>query len=307
MTAHRRGFGSSPDSEPPEPIEPPKTKPIEPKKLNLLIPLFVGGVIVLGGASFLFLKSSSIEMICLQVGNCQRFKEDATTAQTAFSKAEDSFKSARSVPQLLQASKLIDEAKTSLSTIPDNATEIVPPISEQKSKAIELDKKIAVSLALEQNADQTLKEAIAKIANADQLNRNPQGKKEPPEDAKTRLNKPKALYVEAQILLKSIPDNSFVANSKKEKLKQVAEKITDLDGKFSTIVALDPCVVNPDSCKPPADPCVANPAACEVTTPPPGPGPTFCEINPAACESSPPPPGPSGTPLFGPGSPGYNR
>jgi hypothetical protein len=272
-------------------------EPVHKNNYHLLIPLAVGGAILLGSVSFLFLNSSSIEMICRQVGNCQKFKEDATSAHTTLKKAEDSFRSAKSVPQLFEASKLIDEARASLSTIPDNAIEIAPPISEQKLKVSDLDKKIAVALALEQNADKTVKEAISKIASADQLDRNPQGAKEQPEDARKRLNKPKALYVEAQTLLRSIPDNSFVANRKKEKLKQVAEKITDLDGKLSTIIALDPCVVNPDACKPP-DPCIANPTSCEVTKPPTGL--TFCEINPAACDTPPPRPEPNKKPLFGP-------
>ena len=240
MATERTGLGggiepNKPTAETTETIVEPIHKRKKQNNYQLLIPLAAGGAILLGGVSFLFLNSSSIEMICRQVGNCQKFKEDATSAQTTLNKAEDSFRSAKSVPQLLEASKLIDEARSSLSTIPDNAIEIAPPISEQKLKVADLDKKIAVALALEQNADKTVKGAIAKIASADQLDRNPQSEKEQPEDARKRLNKPKALYVEAQTLLRSIPDNSFVANRKKEKLKQVAEKITDLDGKLSTM------------------------------------------------------------------------
>jgi hypothetical protein len=309
MATERTGLGggiepNKPTAETTETIVEPIHKRKKQNNYQLLIPLAAGGAILLGGVSFLFLNSSSIEMICRQVGNCQKFKEDANIAQNALKKAEDSFGLAKSVPQLLEASKLIDEARASLSTIPDNATEIAPLISEQKLKVADLDKKIAVALALEQNADKTVKDAIAKIASADQLDRNSQGTKEQPEDARKRLNKPKALYIEAQILLRSIPENSFVANRKKEKLKQVTEKITDLDRKLSTIIDLDPCVVNPDACKPP-DPCVANPEACEVKNPPPDPGPRpFCEINPAACESS---PQRGNGAIFGPGSPGYNR
>ena len=264
---------------------------------QLLIPLVFGGAVLLCGASFLFLNSSSIEMICRQVGNCQKFKEDATTAQTALKKAEDSFRSAKSVPQLLEASKLVDEARISLSTIPYNATEIVPPISEQRTKVADLDKKIAVSLALEQNADKAVKEAIAKIASANQLNLNPQGIKEPPEDARKRLNKPRTVYVEAQVLLKNIPDNSFVANSKKEQLTQVTNKIADLDGKLGTLVNLDPCVVNPSACKP-VDPCVANPAVCaSLPASPPEPLDNT--------QAAPPSQSSGKKPLFGPGSSGY--
>jgi len=256
------------------------------KKSHLLIPLCVGGAIILGGAFFLTVNSSSIEMICRQVGNCQRFKEDANKAQDSFKKAEDRFKTAKSVQNLLTASKSIDEAKNNLLTIPDSAIELVSPISDQKAKVIELDKKIAIALALEQNADKALKEAILRIANADKLNRNPQEETEPPDDAKKRLNKPKALYVEAQVLLRSIPDDSFIAISKKEKLKQLFVKIQDVDGKLGEIKALDPCVTNP--------------AACVVPAPEPV---DFCEANPAACQQPSTPP--TKRPLFGPGSSGY--
>jgi hypothetical protein len=141
--------------------------------------------------------------------------------EDSFKKIEASFKSAKSLQDLIIASKSIDETKSILSTVSNNSTE---RISELKSKTVELDKKIAISLTIEENADKALKNAITKIDNADQANRNPQGTAEQPEDAKKRLNKPKSLYVEAQVLLKSIPDNSFLAINKKEKLKQLTEK-----------------------------------------------------------------------------------
>jgi len=100
-------------------------------------------------------------------------------------------------------------------------------------------------------------------------------------------------------LLQGIPNNSFLASVKKESLKQLAEKVKDLDGKLGAVKALDPCVVNPDSCKP-VDPCVTNPSACASPTPQPV---DFCEANPAACQSAPTPP--TRRPLFGPGSSGY--
>jgi hypothetical protein len=307
MTKHERGgLGRRKDPLPPDPLrpDPPIDEPVikgrGKEKFHLLIPLYVGGALILGGASFLFINSPSIEMICRQVGNCQRFKEDANKAQDSFKRAEDSFKTAKSLQDLIAANKSIDEAKNGLLTIPDSATELVPPISEQKAKITELDKKIAIALALEQNADKALKQAISKITNADQLNRKPQEAIEPPENAKVRLNKPKAIYVEAQILLQGIPDDSFVASTKKERLKQLAEKVKDLDGKLGAVKALDPCVVNPDSCKAPVavDPCVANPAACNAP-PPPNP----CDIDPSACLPS--QPQPTRRPLFGPGSSGY--
>ena len=314
MTRHpKTGLGKGKDPLPPDSLRPDppinelvidgRTK----TKFHLLIPLCVGGALIFGGAFFLTINSPSIEMICRQVGNCQRFKEAANKAQDSLKKAEDSFKNAKSVQDLVAASKSIDEAKNGLSTIPDSATELMPPISDQRAKVSELDKKIAIALALEQNADKALKEAVSKIANADKLNRKPQEETEPPDNAKTRLNKPKAVYVEAQILLQSIPDSSFVASTKKERLKQLAEKVKDLDGKLGAVKTLDPCVVNPDSCKAPVavDPCVANPAAC-------APPPNLCDINPAACDPGPEPTRSSeptrptgGRPLFGPGSPGY--
>lgn len=267
--------------------------------------LFVGlGLVIITtlGGSYFLINAPSIELICRQMGNCQKFKEDSNKAQESLNKAEKSFKSKNSLPELLAASKSIDEAKTILSAIPDNAKDLVTPIAEQRTKIAELDKKIAILLAVEENADKALKEAIAKIANADQLDRYPQGKTEPPETAKSRLAKPKALYSEAQVLLKSIPDSSLVANDRKDKLKQVTDKIKDLDGKIGAIAALDPCVLNPSSCKP-VDPCVANPSAC-VSTPAtsvPKPEPPVQWTEP----QQPDPPPPSKRPLWGPGSSGY--
>jgi len=300
MAKHERGL--RPKKEIPPDLPPDTETRVTPSQNSYILPILgVGGALLLGGAFFLTINSPSIEMICRQVGNCQRFNEDANKAQDLFKKAEDSFKTAKSVQDLVVASRSIDEAKNGLSTIPDSATELVPPIGEQRTKVSDLDKKIAIALALEQNADKALKEAISKIANADKLNRKPQEETEPPDDAKKRLNKPKAVYVEAQILLQGIPNNSFLASVKKESLKQLAEKVKDLDGKLGAVKALDPCVVNPDSCKP-VDPCVTNPSACASPTPQPV---DFCEANPAACQSAPPPPKCPKPTLFGPCSPGY--
>jgi uncharacterized coiled-coil protein SlyX len=261
------------------------------------IPLFIGlGLVIVttcGGAYFLT-NAPLIEPICRQVGNCQRFKEDSDKAQESFNKAEKIFKSKNSLPELLAASKSIDEAKAVLSTIPDNAKELAPPIAEQRSKIAELDKKIAILLTLEENADKSLKDAIAKIANADQLDRNPQGKTEPPETTKSRLAKPKALYVDAQVLLKSIPDTSLVAKSKEEKLKQLTDKIKDLDSKIGAVAALDPCVVKPSACA--AAPVTPNPS-----NPEPYPDPPVQWSEPRQTEPQPP----TKRPLWGPGSSGY--
>ncbi len=304
MKRHIRGLGANKD--PRDPNLPDEqnleleTKIIPKPNSHLLIPLSVGGAILLGGAAFLFVNSSTIDLICRQAGNCQTFKDASGKAQDSMKKAEDGLKSAKSLPELLTISKSIDEAKSSLANVSDNATDLVPSIGEQRTKVAELDKKIGVLLVVEQNADKSLKEAIAKIVSADQLNRDRQGATETPDNAKNRLNKPKAIYVEAQVLLQSIPDNSFAVTSKKEKLKQVTDKIKDLDGKIGAIAALDPCVINPDSCKP-VDPCVANPAACAA--PPVSPPDAPVE---SGYDNPPPPPQSSGKrPLFGPGSSGY--
>ncbi|MFM7850342.1 MAG: hypothetical protein ACKPCM_15895 [Pseudanabaena sp.] len=270
------------------------------RPIYLFITLGIFVATIFGGA-YSLMNAPLIEPICRQIGNCQKFKEDSDKAQESFNKADKILKSKASLSELLAASKSIDEAKSALATIPDNTKELLPPIAEQRSKIAELDKKIAILLTLEESADKSLKEAIAKIASADQLDRNPQGKIEPPETAKSRLSKPKALYVEAQDLLKSIPDTSLLAKDKKERLKQVAEKIKDIDSKIGAVTAIDTCMVNPDSCKP-IDPCVANPSACAA--PPPNP----CNVNPSACAE--PPSNGGGTtkpPLFGRGSPGYGR
>jgi len=270
------------------------------------VALFVGlGLVIVttfSGAYFL-INAPSIELICRQMGNCQKFKENSSKAQESFNSAEKNFKSKKSLPELVAAKNSIDEAKATLSSIPDNAKDVYPPIAEQRTKIADLDKEIAILLKLEDNADKALKEAIAKIATADQLDQKPQGPTELPENAKSRLAKPKTLYVEAQGLLQSIPDNSFVVASKKEKLKQVIDKIKGLDGKIGAVVAIDPCVLNPNSCKP-VDPCVANPALCA-----PQPATNPCDLNPAACQTYDPQPNNGGgkPPLFGPGSPGYGR
>jgi hypothetical protein len=152
---------------------------------------------------------------------------------------------------------------------------------------------IAVLLTLEQNADKALKEAISKIAKADQLDRKPQGATELPENAKSRLAKPKTMYVEAQVLLQGIPDNSFASGSKQEKLKQVIDKIKDLDGKIGAVVAIDPCVLKPSACA--AAPVVSNPNP----NPEPNAEPPVQWSEPR--QADPPPK----KPLWGPGSSGY--
>jgi len=266
------------------------------------IPLFIASgilvVAILGGAYFL-INAPSIEPICRQMGNCQKFKEDSDKAQEFFNKAEKNFKSKNSLPELVAASRSIDEAKAILSAIPDNAKELVPPIAEQRTKIAELDKKIAILLTLEENADKSLKEAIAKIARADRLDLKPQGATEPPENAKNRLAQPKALYVDAQGSLKSIPDNSLVAKDKAEKLKQVADKIKDLDNKIGAVATLDPCVVKSSAC---AVPVPVNPNPVPVNpNPEPNPEPPVQWSEPR--QSDPPPP--TKRPLWGPGSSGY--
>ena len=250
-----------------------------PKKHSITLFVGLGLVIVttLGGAYFL-INAPLIDPICRQMGNCQKFKEDSDKAQESFRKAEKNFKSNNSLPEMLAAAKSVEEAKAILSTIPDNANELVPPIAEQRNMIAELDKKIAILLTLEENADKSLKEAIAKTKQADALNRDPQGTREDPNKARTRLTQPKTMYIEAQSLLKSIPDKSLVGAAKKTTLTLVSDKIRDLDNKLNAIKSLDPCVVNPDSCKP-----VDDPASCQTYVPP-------------------VPPAPSRRPLFGPGS-----
>jgi hypothetical protein len=106
--------------------------------------LFVGlGLVIITtlGGSYFLINAPSIELICRQMGNCQKFKEDSNKAQESLNKAEKSFKSKNSLPELLAASKSIDEAKTILSAIPDNAKDLVTPIAEQRTKIAELDKK----------------------------------------------------------------------------------------------------------------------------------------------------------------------
>jgi hypothetical protein len=301
MRRHTRGLGA--DKSPKDPHLPDEKdldleKKIIPRQnSHLLLPLSVGGAILLGGAAFLFVNSSSIDLICRQAGNCQSFKDASGKAQESLKKAEDELKSAKSLPELLNVRKSIDEAKNSLTTISDNATDLKPSIGEQKTKVADFGEKVGILVALEQNADKSLKEAIAKIVSADALNRDRQGATETPDSAKKRLNSPKAIYVEAQVLLQSIPDNSFAVASKKEKLKQVADKIKDLDGKLGAIAALDPCVTNPDSCKP-VDPCVANPAACAAAPP-------VAPAEPLDNNQAAPPQSSGKRPLFGPGSAGY--
>ena len=222
MKKHIRGLGANKDPKDPNLPEEKnlelETRVVRKQNSHLLIPLSVGGAILLGGAAFLAVNSSTIDLICRQAGNCQSFKDASGKAQESLTKAENGLKSAKSLPELLTISKSIDETKSSLANVPDNAVDLKPPIGEQKTKFAELDKKIGILVVLEQNADKSLKEAIAKIVSADALNRDRQGATETPDNAKNRLNKPKAIYVEAQVLLQSIPDNSFAVASKKEKL-----------------------------------------------------------------------------------------
>jgi len=190
-------------------------------KFHLLIRLCLGEGLIFGRVFFLKVNLPLIEMICRQVGNCQRFKEDANKAQDSFKKAEDSFKIAKSIQDLVVVNKSIDEAKINLSMMPDSAIKLVLPITKQSTKTSELDRKTSISLALEQNADRVLKEEISKIA----LNRKPQEEIDPLDEVIKRLNTYKSLHIDAQVLLRSIPDNSFIAINKKEKLEQLAVKI----------------------------------------------------------------------------------
>ena len=265
--------------------------------IPLLIAIALVIVTIAGGTYFL-INAPSIEVICRQMGNCQKFKEDAAKAKESFDKVEKIFKSTKSLSELEAASKSLNETKAILSAIPDNANELVPPIVEQRNKAAELDKMIAVLLTVEQNADRAFKEAIAKIAKGDQIDRKPQGTTELPENAKSRLAKPKTLYVEAQVLLQSIPDKSFVAASKQEKLKQVIDKIKDLDGKIGAVAAIDTCVLKLSACA--AAPVVSTPNPIPNSEPIPEPPVQWSEPR----QADPPPP-PSKKTLWGPGSSGY--
>lgn len=261
---------------------------------TMLLTISVISLLGVGSIAFLVLNASSIDLICKPLGNCKRFREASDQAEKNIELAQNKLDTVKSLADLNAASQLVNDSKARLSSIDESAKDLAVPLSTQKARADELDKKIAVSVALEQKADQSLKEAIAKTKQADALNRDPQGAKEDPNKARDRLMQPKLIYIEAQSLLKSIPEKSLVAGDRQKNLALVSDKIKDLDNKLSAIKALDPCVVNPESCKPvePVDPCVANPAACGASTT--EPEPTY---NPPAAN-----PPRSNRPLFGPGS-----
>jgi hypothetical protein len=259
---------------------------------TMLLTISVISLLGAGSIAFLVLNASSIDLICKPLGNCKRFREASDQAEKTIELAQNKLNAVKSLADLNAASQLVNDSKVRLSSIDESAKDLAFPLSTQKARADELDKKIAVLVALEQKADQSLKEAIAKTKQADALNRDPQGAKEDPNKARERLMQPKLIYIEAQSLLKSIPEKSLVAGDRQKNLALVSDKIKDLDNKLSAIKALDPCVVNPDACKP-VDPCVANPDACKP--------PVTSEPEPIY-EPAPPPPSRPNRPLFGPGS-----
>ena len=286
----RTGLGSRKPPEPPDfgkgedIVEPPSSN------LGLLLIISIVSLLGIGAIAFLAFNASSIDLICKPLGNCKRFREASEQAGKAIELAQSKFESGKSLADLNSASKLVNDSKNQLSSIDENAKDLPISLAEQRAKVDELDKKIAVSMALEEKADQSLKAAIAKIKQADALNRDPQGAKEDPTKARDRLMQPKTIYIEAQSLLKTIPDKSLVAAERQTNLALATDKIKDLDNKINAIKALDPCVINPDACQP-IDPCVANPDACRPTAPVNEPEPY-----------NPPAPAPARPPLFGPGS-----
>jgi hypothetical protein len=270
----KTGLGRGKPIEPFPPDPPEEVKTPKPRPERSQTPLIVAGFIAasVGATSaYAFFNSPSIEVICTQIGNCQRYKDTSDQAEKSLELATKKLNSINSLQDLNDAKQLIDTAKKDLASVPDNAQNLTTPISKQRAKAEELDKSIAVKLKLEQETLKSIQSAKDKIGQADKLNRNPQGDNETAAAARQRLEKPKALYIESQVLLKTIsPDSLFIKDSQSN-FAIASARITDIDSKLAAVKELDPCVINPNACIPPepVDPCVADPASCYSPPPPP--------------------------------------